>query len=56
MPKDYARTDRVAEQIQRELAELVRLDVKDPRVHMVTLTGVEVAARLLACQGVLHYP
>ncbi len=42
MPKDYARTDRVAEQIQRELAELVRLEVKDPRVRMVTLTGVEV--------------
>ena len=43
MPKDYARTDRIAEQIQRELAELVRLEVKDPRVGMVTLTGVEVA-------------
>lgn len=42
MPKDYARTDRVAEQIQRELAELVRLEVKDPRVRMITLTGVEV--------------
>lgn len=43
MPKDYARIDRVAEQIQRELAELVRLEVKDPRVRLVTLTGVEVA-------------
>lgn len=43
MPKDFARTERVAEQIQRELAELLRLEVKDPRVRMVTLTGVEVA-------------
>lgn len=43
MPKDYARTDRIAEQIQRELAELLRLEVRDPRVHMVTLTAVEVA-------------
>jgi ribosome-binding factor A len=43
MAKDYARTDRVAEQIQRELAELIRLEVKDPRVRMVTLTGVDVA-------------
>lgn len=42
MPKDYARTERVAQQVQRELAELLRLEVKDPRVHMVTLTGVEV--------------
>ncbi len=43
MAKDFARTERVAEQIQRELAELLRLEVKDPRVRMVTLTGVEVA-------------
>ena len=43
MPKDYARTDRVAEQIQRELAELLRLEVRDPRLRLLTLTGVEVA-------------
>lgn len=43
MSKDYARTERVAEQIQRELAELLRMEVKDPRVRMVTVTGVEVA-------------
>jgi ribosome-binding factor A len=42
MPKDFARTDRIAEQIQRELAQLIRLEVKDPRVKKVTLTGVEV--------------
>ncbi len=42
MAKDFARTDRIAEQIQRELAELIRLEVKDPRVRKVTLTGVEV--------------
>lgn len=42
MPKDYARTDRIAEQIQRELAQMIRLEVKDPRVHMLTITGVEV--------------
>jgi ribosome-binding factor A len=43
MAKDYPRTERVAEQIQRELAELIRLEVKDPRVGFVTLTGVEVS-------------
>ena len=42
MAKDFARTDRIAEQIQRELAQLIRLEVKDPRVKKVTLTGVEV--------------
>ncbi len=44
MPRDFSRTLRVAEQIQRELAELIRTEVKDPRVGMVTLTDVEVAA------------
>lgn len=43
MPRDYSRTLRVAEQIQRELAELIRLEIKDPRVGMITLTDVEVA-------------
>ncbi|MEW5903270.1 MAG: 30S ribosome-binding factor RbfA [Pseudomonadota bacterium] len=42
MAKDFARTDRIAEQILRELAELIRLEVKDPRVRQVTLTGAEV--------------
>ena len=40
---DFARTDRIAQQIQRELAELVRLEINDPRVRLVTITGVEVA-------------
>jgi ribosome-binding factor A len=44
MPKDASRPRRVAEQIQRELAELIQLELKDPRVGMVTLTGVEVSA------------
>lgn len=42
MPKDFPRARRVAEQIQRELAELIRTEVKDPRVGMVTITDVEV--------------
>ena len=32
---------RVTEQVHHELAELVRAEVKDPRVGMVTITGVE---------------
>jgi ribosome-binding factor A len=42
MGKDFPRTRRVADQIQRELADIVRLELKDPRVGMITLTGVEV--------------
>ena len=40
---NFARTDRVAQQMQREIAELVRLKINDPRVRLVTITGVEVA-------------
>lgn len=40
----YSRTDRVAQQIQREIAELIRLQVNDPRVKLVTITAVEVAS------------
>lgn len=43
MAKDYPRSYRVADQIQRELAELIRFQVKDPRVpQSVTVAGVEV--------------
>ena len=40
--KSFSRSDRVSEQIQRELAELIRLELKDSRINFVTLTGVEV--------------
>ena len=40
---NFARTDRIGQQIQREIAELVRLEINDPRVRLVTITGVEVA-------------
>jgi ribosome-binding factor A len=37
------RLRRVADQIQRELSEILRSELKDPRVGMITLTGVEVS-------------
>ena len=43
MPKDYPRALRVADQIQRELSDLIRNELKDPRIGMITLTGVEVS-------------
>lgn len=42
--KGYSRKDRVSEQIRRELAELIRTELKDPRVGMISLTDVEVTA------------
>jgi len=38
-----ARSARIADQIQRSLAELIRLEVRDPRVGLVTITGVELS-------------
>ncbi|MBM3365276.1 MAG: 30S ribosome-binding factor RbfA [Betaproteobacteria bacterium] len=35
------RSQRVADQIQKDLAELIAMEVKDPRVGMVTLTEVQ---------------
>ena len=37
------RLRRVADQVQRELSDILRLELKDPRVGMITLTGVEVS-------------
>jgi len=42
MPKDYPRGRRIADQIQRELSEIIRLELKDPRVGLITITDVEV--------------
>lgn len=42
MPRDFPRSRRIAEQVQRELSDIIRLELKDPRVGMITLTDVEV--------------
>lgn len=44
MKKSYSRSTRVGDQIQKELADLIRNELKDPRVGMVTVTAVDVAA------------
>jgi ribosome-binding factor A len=37
------RQRRIADQIQRELSDILRNELKDPRVGMITLTDVEVS-------------
>ena len=46
MAKDNPRARRLGEQIQRELTELLRRDVKDERIGNVTLTAVSVTGDL----------
>jgi len=54
MPNDFPRSHRVADFIQRELAELIRTEIKDPRVSsMVTISSVEVSRDLGTAK--VHY-
>ncbi|MCC6867529.1 MAG: 30S ribosome-binding factor RbfA [Burkholderiales bacterium] len=46
MKKHSQRAQRVGDQIHKELADLLRNEVKDPRVGPVTVTRVEVSADL----------
>jgi ribosome-binding factor A len=46
VPRDFHRAKRVEEQILRLLAELIRREVKDPRVGPVTITAVELSRDL----------
>lgn len=46
MPKDYSRTERVADWLRRELAGLIQLELRDPRVGMVMVNDVEVSRDL----------
>ena len=41
-----SRAQRVGDQIQRELASLIQLEVSDPRVGMVSITSVDVSRDL----------
>lgn len=46
MAKEYSRTQRVADHLQRELAGLIQHAVRDPRLGMVSITGVDVSRDL----------
>lgn len=46
MAREFNRTDRVAEQLQRELAQIIQMEIKDPRVGMVTVSAVDVSRDL----------
>ncbi len=44
--REFKRTDRVADQLQQELAVLIQREIKDPRLGMVTVSGVTVSRDL----------
>ncbi|GAA3588754.1 MULTISPECIES: 30S ribosome-binding factor RbfA [Marinobacter] len=46
MPREFSRIDRIGDQMQRELAQLIQREIKDPRVGMVTVNAVKVSRDL----------
>ncbi|MBW2487919.1 MAG: 30S ribosome-binding factor RbfA, partial [Deltaproteobacteria bacterium] len=42
----FARSDRVGGLIQKVLSEILQKDIKDPRLKMATITGVDVSRDL----------
>jgi ribosome-binding factor A len=46
MPREFSRTQRVADQMQRLIAQIVSRELKDPRIGMVTINSVDVSRDL----------
>ncbi|QOL24319.1 30S ribosome-binding factor RbfA [Thalassotalea sp. LPB0316] len=46
MAREFSRTDRVGQEIQKEVAMIIQREVKDPRLGMVTVNAVEVTRDL----------
>ncbi|EGS7959065.1 ribosome-binding factor A [Vibrio cholerae] len=46
MPKEFSRTQRVAQQLQKELAMILQREVRDSRLGMVTISDVELSRDL----------
>jgi len=44
--KEYSRSDRVADQIQREVAEIIAQELEDPRIGRVTVSGSSISKDL----------
>jgi ribosome-binding factor A len=42
MGKEFSRGRRVADEIQRNMAELIQMELSDPRIGLVTVTAVDV--------------
>jgi ribosome-binding factor A len=46
VPKEFSRTERLGELIQRELAVLIQQEAKDPRLSMITVNDVVISKDL----------
>ncbi|MFP3013933.1 MAG: 30S ribosome-binding factor RbfA [Arsenophonus sp. NC-QC1-MAG3] len=46
MAREFSRAKRVAQEIQKEISIILHQEIKDPRVKMATVSGVEVSRDL----------
>jgi len=44
--REYSRSQRVGDFLQQELAQLIQRELRDPRVELVSVTGVDVSRDL----------
>ncbi|OAD22811.1 Ribosome-binding factor A [Candidatus Thiomargarita nelsonii] len=44
--KEFKRTQRVSEQVRRELADIIRREISHPDLGMLTVTGVDISPDL----------
>jgi len=50
MPREFSRTRRVEEQLRRDLAELIRHEIKEPDLGMISITEIKVSPDLAHAQ------
>ena len=50
MPREFSRTRRVEEQLRRDLAELIRHEVKEPDLGMISIAQIKVTTDLAHAQ------
>ncbi|ACS87107.1 30S ribosome-binding factor RbfA [Musicola paradisiaca] len=46
MAREFSRTQRVAQEMQKEIAIIIQREIKDPRVGMATVSSVDVSRDL----------
>ena len=46
MPREFSRNQRMAEQIRRDLSEIIRDELKDPRMGFISITEVRLTRDL----------
>ncbi len=47
MAKEFSRSQRVSQEIQKEIALILQREIKDPRITMVTVSGVDLSRDLI---------